>query len=48
MKNTLVQDEKREYLSPELEIFLLEKGRDIVCMSNNENDNEFPAGDFGN
>jgi hypothetical protein len=47
MKNTTVQDEKREYLSPELEIFLLEMGRDIVCMSNNENDNEFSAGNFG-
>ncbi len=47
MKNNIIQDEKREYLSPELEIFLLEMGRDIVCMSNNENDNEFSAGNFG-
>lgn len=47
MKNIMLQDEKREYLSPEMEISLLGLGKDVLCMSNEANDNDFDAGGLG-
>ncbi|MBQ8430011.1 MAG: hypothetical protein IJX30_07955 [Clostridia bacterium] len=48
MKSTLeLGTEKREYFVPIVEILMFSR-TDVLCMSNESNDNEFDAGEMGN
>jgi len=48
MKSTLdLGTEKHEYFVPVVEVLIFNR-IDILCMSNEENDNEFDAGEMGN
>lgn len=40
--------QKNKYLAPIVEIYRLEAHKDVLCMSNESNDNEFDAGELGN
>ena len=39
--------ETKSYLAPIVEIYRLDEAKDILCMSNEANDNEFGAGGLG-
>lgn len=39
---------QKGYRSPIVEVYRLDDMKDILCMSNEENDNEFDASDLGN
>ena len=47
MKSTIEQDEKKKYLAPNLEILLLEWGKDILCTSPDAGDQDFGADSLG-
>ena len=40
--------QKNKYLAPSVEIYRLDDYKDVLCMSNESNDNEFDAGGLGN
>lgn len=47
MESTLeFEMKKNKYTVPIVEVFMFSQA-DILCMSNEENDNEFDAGDLG-
>lgn len=47
MKSTLELEMKKDkYTVPMVEFFMFSQA-DILCMSNEQNDNEFDAGDLG-
>ena len=48
MERTMEQDVKNEYLTPQVDLYHLEMGKDVLCMSNEGNDNDFDAGGLGN
>jgi hypothetical protein len=48
MESTLeLEMKKNKYAVPIVEILMFRRA-DVLCMSNEENDNEFDAGDLGN
>ena len=48
MESTLeLEMKKNKYTVPIVEVLMFSRA-DILCMSNEENDNEFDAGDLGN
>ena len=40
--------DKGKYTSPELDIFIWNSVRDVLCMSSEGKDNDFDAGGLGN
>jgi hypothetical protein len=47
MESTVeLEMKKNKYTVPIVEVFMFSRA-DILCMSNEENDNEFDAGDLG-
>ncbi len=38
---------KKGYYSPSVDAYYFDKTKDILCMSNESNDNDFGAGDLG-
>ncbi len=38
---------RKEYCSPNVDVYDLDETKDILCMSNEANDNEFGAGGLG-
>ena len=51
MKSAFLQGlVKKEYMEPEIEILIINASRDVICNSqetNEDNDNNFGAGDLG-
>ena len=38
---------KKAYLAPSVEIYKLDSSKDVVCLSSENKDNDFGAGDLG-
>lgn len=39
--------EKKRYLEPSVEFLIVDSDEDVICFSQEKNDNDFDAGDFG-
>ena len=44
--DSTIKLEKREYFVPVIELYVFNQ-LDVLCMSNEKNDNDFDAGDLG-
>lgn len=47
MKKLTMCSTQKDYCAPIVDVYYLDKAKDILCMSSEANDNDFGAGDLG-